>query len=212
MFYHCERLKYVKYGKIHPVWTDSPDCDLAYKWLGQFCGYSPQIWLSKGDVLITGFKNQKDKYNKNDILFGFDIIKGFPVSYDPWCFVIQAFCGLYDYSPNSKKWEDYEKINKGIRDKFSLEELNKRLELYVERSWEDYFSEDPEEDCSEPWMKDIRTFKKALFQEEDQVVVPSLNLKAAKEIICRNEKQKKALRKMGFIEDRIKIKQMKRFQ
>jgi hypothetical protein len=30
-----------------------------------------------------------------------------------------------------------------------------------------------------------------VFIEKDQVVVPSLNLKAAKKIICRDEKQKK---------------------
>jgi hypothetical protein len=32
----------------------------------------------------------------------------------------------------------------------------------------------------------------------------------AKKILCRNEKQKKALRKMGFIEDRIIIKNITR--
>jgi len=40
--------------------------------------------------------------------------------------------------------------------------------------------------------------------------VPSLNLKTAKRIICRNERQKKALRKKGFIEDRIEIRNMPR--
>ena len=44
-----------------------------------------------------------------------------------------------------------------------------------------------------------------LFVENDQVVVPSLNLKAAKQVFCRNEKQVKVLRHMGFINDRIKI-------
>ena len=51
--------------------------------------------------------------------------------------------------------------------------------------------------------------KKYAFIEKDQVVVPSLNLKSAKQIICRDEKQKKKLRKMGFIEDRIVIKNIK---
>jgi len=48
--------------------------------------------------------------------------------------------------------------------------------------------------------------KKYVFVESDQIVVPSLNLKCAKQIICKDEKQKKALRRMGFIEDRIRIK------
>lgn len=44
-----------------------------------------------------------------------------------------------------------------------------------------------------------------LFVENDQVVVPSLNLKSAKRVLCRNERQKRALRQLGFIEDRIRI-------
>lgn len=47
---------------------------------------------------------------------------------------------------------------------------------------------------------------KHLFVENDQVVVPSLNLKAAKKVVCTNERQKQALRRMGFIEDRIVIR------
>jgi len=50
-----------------------------------------------------------------------------------------------------------------------------------------------------------------LFVENDQVVVPRLNLKTAKEIICQNEKQKKRLRKIGFIKDRIHIRNIKGF-
>jgi len=40
--------------------------------------------------------------------------------------------------------------------------------------------------------------------------VPSTNLKTAKRIICRNERQKKALRKKGFSEDRIEVRNMPR--
>ncbi len=42
----------------------------------------------------------------------------------------------------------------------------------------------------------------------DQVVVPKLNLKSAKEIWVRNDRQKKKLRRMGFIEDRIKVRRI----
>ena len=73
-----------------------------------------------------------------------------------------------------------------------------------------FYSEDPKEDCSEPYMENVTVFKESLFKDIDQVVVHSLNLKSAKQIIWRNEKQKKTLRKMGFIEDRIKIKNIKR--
>jgi len=71
-------------------------------------------------------------------------------------------------------------------------------------------NEDP---TSKSWLdcgQDLEKFlKKSLFVEVDQVIVPSLNLKAAKKIICRNEKQKKKLLKMGFVEDRVRIKNIK---
>jgi len=41
-------------------------------------------------------------------------------------------------------------------------------------------------------------------------VVPSLNLKTARHILCRNERQKKALRQVGFIEDRIEVRKVPR--
>jgi hypothetical protein len=50
-----------------------------------------------------------------------------------------------------------------------------------------------------------------VFVERDQFVVPSLNLKTARRILCRNERQKKALRRMGFIEDRIEVRNMPRW-
>lgn len=56
-----------------------------------------------------------------------------------------------------------------------------------------------------------RLLRRHVFVERDQVVVPSLNLKAAGRILCRNERQKKQLRRMGFIEDRIEIRAMPRW-
>ena len=191
MYYHSRELKYVTYGKVEPVWTDSY-LNLNYKWLGQHCGYSPQVWLSKCDVGMTGFKRKQDKNNKNDILFGFDIIKGFPVSMEPWEFSLNAFGG-------------------GDKESTSINELNNKLKKHIEESWKSFYSDDPEKDCSEPYMESYDKFLEHLMVEEDQVVLPSLNLKSAKKIICRNEKQKKALMKMGFIEDRIKIKNIKRW-
>ena len=50
------------------------------------------------------------------------------------------------------------------------------------------------------WMQQF------LLSKEDQVVVPKLNLKSAKRIFVRSERQKKQLRKLGFIEDRIEFR------
>ena len=60
-------------------------------------------------------------------------------------------------------------------------------------------------------LQDFDAFlKDYVFVDRDQVVVPSLNLKPAKVVICRDERQKKALRRMGFIEDRITIRNTRR--
>lgn len=193
MYYHSRELKYVKYGKIYPAWTPCNWLDLNYKWLSQFCGYAPQVWLSKANIHDTGFQNQKNKYNKDDILFGFDIIKGFPVSMESWEYTLNAFSVLYHY-------DDDNDVN--IKDKYTVQELNKRIEEYL---FEEY-----DEEYLEPYMHNVEALYKVLFKEVDQVVVPSLNLKSAKKIICRTDLQKKKLRKMGFIEDRIMIKKLPR--
>jgi len=197
MYYHCRPLKYVEYGKIYPPplkFFEDNDKDWlfnAYVWIGYYCGYCPQIWLSRSHMNITGFKN---KYSEDDILFAFDIIKGFPVDYDSWCTILNPLI-------NCKK---HDKI---YMDKNIIECFNEMLSNYEE-------GDEIEDDLLLYW-KNNKDFdgllKKFLFVEKDQIVVPSLNLKCAKEVICRNERQKKQLRKMGFIEDRIKIKNIKKF-
>jgi len=52
---------------------------------------------------------------------------------------------------------------------------------------------------------DLESANRAVV-EHDRVVVPGLDLKAAKTVVCRSERQKKALRRMGFLEDRIEIR------
>lgn len=172
MYYHATSMKYIKYGKI--VGNPNPDHEFGYtyRWLSNYCGYFPQLWLSRSKSVITGYKNEKDS-----VLFCFDVIKGFPVEYDLWCQLLGLLwkCQLKEYDPV----KDVKKVNVLLN--FALHPSGLSIEF-------------------EDWLKDN------LFVKKDQVVVPSLNLKAAKEICCRNEKQKKKLRKMGFIEDRIKIK------
>jgi hypothetical protein len=92
----------------------------------------------------------------------------------------------------------------------SLDEANKAVQVHLDRR-----ASDPdlrEEPISLDWREtgDVQhVLSKHLFVKYDQVVVPNLNLKAAKLVICRNEYQKKALRRMGFIEDRLVIRGLK---
>jgi len=209
MYYHCRPLKYVEYGKVEPPPVDSIDWMLPlYRWLGHYCGYCPQVWLSRSCSSITGYrdnrrlkkskfvisKRSETKISQDSVLFGFDIIKGFPVSYRHWEMVLNALIN-----------EDvFEKQDKAIEKMFNS---------MVQDCKEEH--EEPDGEIAD-WISsgcNLETYlKQYLFQEVDQVVVPSLNLKSAKKIICHNEKQKKKLLKMGFIEDRILIKNIKTYR
>lgn len=214
MYYHAHDLKYTVYGKIYPAPLETIDEYFLkpYQWLGKYCFYFPQIWLGKKSC-ITGYKckvkEKKRKFfgaRKNfepNVMFGFDIVKGFPVDFDIWCYCLNPLMGCKDpvkegddvikksmdeYMEDFKK-DPYEPYNGDI------EKLSKDDILYKwihSKNYEDFLS-------------------KYFFIENDQVVVPSLNLKAAKQIFCRNEKQIKILRHMGFIQDRIKILNSKQY-
>jgi len=190
VYYHCRPLKYVEYGKVIPPPIETLEWMVpVYRWVGNYCGYFPQIWLSRSSSLITGYRN---KGNKDCVLFGFDIIKGFPLSYRHWEMVMSAIINEDDFKDQNKS---IERMFNGIVQDYKDDK------------------EEPEGEFSD-WVSagcNLETFlKDYLFKEVDQVVVPSLNLKSAKEIICHNEKQKKKLLKMGFIEDRIHIKNLKK--
>ena len=68
MYYHCRQFKYVTYAKVFPTPSESLDENLekTYRWLGQYCGFFPQIWLSRSTSKITGVRN-----SPQNILFGF---------------------------------------------------------------------------------------------------------------------------------------------
>jgi len=208
MYYHCRPIKYVEYGRVFPPPEDSLDWMLpAYKWLGHHCGYSPQIWLSRSHSCITGYrssnlikkskfirrKRSEAKVGNDSILLGFDVIKGFPVSYEHWNLILNACLSI----------ENFDVQNKEI-----ISQLNTFVGYYEEND------EEPDRELAD-WVssgRDLNTFlNNYVFMEREQVVVPSLNLKSAKKIICHNEKQKKTLLKKGFIEDRVIIKNLKSY-
>lgn len=174
------------YGKVTPQKTEDEHFSRAYRWLGQYCGFAPQIWLSRSTSNITGFNTRPDL---DLILFGFENIKGFPIDYTFWCEILNPLIN----SPSV----DY--ANEALKSEFE--------------NWASSYEDGDESDrVNEVWQKtrDVdEVLQQCLFLENDQVVVPSLNLKTAKVIFCRTDRQKKVLRKMGFIEDRIKVRPRK---
>lgn len=208
MYYHTQELKYVAYDKIYPAPIEVIDKDFLrpYQWLGKYCGYCPQIWLSRSKLSLTGYKSKakqkktwfgtRSKFEPN-IMFSFDIIKGFPVSFDIWEFMLNPLMGCKD------------PIKDG--DEAIKRDFQEMLHDFKTNPYEPYNGKVDYLPCDDPlwkWThsKNYEDFlERHLFVEHDQVVVPSLNLKVAKEIFCRNEKQVKLLRRMGFISDRIKI-------
>jgi hypothetical protein len=194
VFYHSRPLRHVVYGKVDPAPLDAVDPALlrAYRWLEQYCGYCPQVWLSRSRSTITGWKHGEDP-----ILFGFERIKGFPLHYDMWE-------SLLNYLLNTRSLEE---ANAGVRLRFEeAEQGTKEDPKFAElvREEKGWYGQ-----AHRTWLetKDVdAVLRKHLFVEHDQVVVPRLNLKAAKKVVCRNERQKKKLRRMGFLEDRIEIR------
>jgi len=209
MYYHSCPLKYVEYGKVFPHRDEDNWLLPTYEWLSNYCGYSPQIWLSRSTSCITGYRssnalkkrekvirNRKNtKIGNDSVLFGFENIQGFPLNYEVWSLVLHIIIG------SDSDGKDISKTNKIITE---------TLDQYAKWSKDDNSLEEDEVLASWDKNRDLDSLlKKHLFVEKDQVVVPSLNLKSAKKIICKNEKQKKKLRKMGFIEDRIIIKNLR---
>jgi hypothetical protein len=165
-----------------------PNFALAYRWLGQYCRFYPQVWLSRSQSRITGFRRVgfRKRWSVDGVLFSFESIQGFPANYDFWCELLGTLM-------NSK----------------SLDHANERIQEHLADRSMDHDSELYEEPISITWRKtgNVRSvLSEHLFVKHDQVVVPQLNLKAAKVIICKDERQKKALRQMGFIEDRLIIR------
>jgi len=190
MYYHCRDLKHVSYGKVYPPPEDVVDFMLPmYKWLGHHCGYCPQVWLSRSASAITGFKNTYKKFTP--ILFVFDDIKGFHLRYDTWELIMNALLNEETFEGQN---DSVVKLLNGLVADYveAGDGLDEELEFWVRSRYN-----------LDDFLRDY------LFVEYDQLVVPSLNLKSAKQVICRNERQKKKLRKMGFIEDRIKIRNIK---
>lgn len=212
MYYHCLSLKYVEYGTILPHDDKSNEFRLGYEWLGTYCGYCPQIWLSRANIDITAYRTAlSPKFNRgrsgrevqDRILFGFDQLHGFPIDLYFWeRFVLNLVLNLPNDIELLPNVDEYliDNLERSMQD--SIKEHGDELHRDLDRLEFGWREERP----------DLDSFlRKHAFVERDQFVVPSLNLKTAKRILCRNEQQKKALRRMGFIEDRIEIRNMPRW-
>ena len=190
MYWHSRPLRFVRYGKVGPPpWEEVWDSlRPAYLWLGQHTGYAPQVWFARGSRRITGYRSEVDS-----ALFGFDILPGaLGLAYDPWCEVISALSGgSWEVSLAELDQEIVRSLDGVLR--FIREE---GFEMNAEyREWEKH--------------RDLtRWLDRFLFVGDDQYVLPQVNLKSSKEIWVRNERQKKRLRRLGFIEDRIKIRRV----
>lgn len=191
MYYHTRPFRYVRYGRVEPPPVEDIDSDFmrAYEWLGRYCGFSPQIWLSRSRSAITGFRYRErggraPRHLDEHVLFGFEGIRGFPVEYDLWCRLLGPLVNAPDVDAADRAVSDY------LDWVASEPDLRDAPEALL---WAEHRALRP-------------VLDRALFIERDQVVLPALNLKTAKTIVCRSDRQKKALRRLGFIEDRIQVR------
>lgn len=212
MYYHCLPLKHVEYGMILP--HDDPGIPNrpAYEWLGMYCGYCPQIWLSRANIDMTGYRAEPCKTTnggsvqrakRDSILFGFNHISGFPVESEFWRrFVLNTLITLPVFPASSPR-----EVDEGLAWRLDLslaEELEENAGVLNPEThrWEIAWQQE------RPHLGAF--LRRQVCIESDQFVVPSLNLKSAQRVLCRNERHKKVLRRMGFIEDRIEIRNMPR--
>jgi hypothetical protein len=211
VYYHCLPLKYVTYGTIMPHDDPSIGNRPAYEWLGTYCGYCPQIWLSRANIDMTGYRNEARKGSvsgsfqraeRDSILFGFSQIAGFPVEPEFWWRGVLNTALLPVDPPMTPREVDAGLVHH--LDMVLADELAENAGVLGQEAhrW------------SHAWQQErpnLTAFlQKQVFIENAQFVVPSLNLKTAQRVLCRNERQKKVLRGMGFIEDRIEIRNMPR--
>jgi hypothetical protein len=132
---------------------------------------------------------------KDSVLFGFDIIRGFPVDYTFWCLFLYSAMRMPTASPSDMNVDAAAGLDAVLVD--LKEEHGQNYDTIKYPLWAAW----------ERFRPDFDAFLRSYaFVERDQAVVPSLNLKSAKKVICHDERQKKALRRMGFIEDRIQIR------
>ncbi|MBM4024524.1 MAG: hypothetical protein FJ280_03855 [Planctomycetes bacterium] len=237
MYYHYRPLLYVLHDKVHPC-NPATDFLVAYRWLEYYCGFCPQIWLSRSHSHITGVRRPQGlkgslgrgsdrtagwrtelKRTRDGILLGFEHVRGFPVSFDIWeTFILNGLL-----NPASTEDADTKtRLAAAIADPavpFPKPTLDRRLVASLNHSVDgdamdeigDLPAGDTYGEALRHWQRtrDLDTWLgKVLFTEVDQVVVPSLNLKTAKRLTCRDERQKRILRQRGFIEDRIEIRNL----
>ena len=162
----------------------------AYEWLGRQVGFAPQIWLSRSQRSLSAFRERKD-----DVCFGFNIMSGaVPLDYGVWCDILSPLMG----GPSDPSQSAEGLIEDSFDHVVSFMKEGGWFPCQREPHWEHW---DQHQNLE-------ALLKRYLFVLNDQVVVPRLNLKSAKEIWVRNDRQKKKLRRMGFIEDRIKVRRI----
>ena len=187
MFYHHRPIAHVRAGRVlpRPLQLDDTSFNLAYRWLGGYCGFCPQIWLSRSRSEITGYSSRGQR---DSVLFGFESIQGFPVAYGFWEELVLPLLNVGSLEEAQSAVEAFLDLRAGIAPADPVAELDA-----IDRCWIE--------------TRDLDlVLRHHLFVLRDQVVVPALNLKAAKRIICRDERHAKILRRRGFIKDRIELR------
>lgn len=201
MFWHVRELRFVRYGRVEPPSESAVDAGLreAYRWLGSRCGYAPQLWLTRARRRLTTSRTSSPRRRQRLVAFGFEGIQGFPVAFEPWCLAIEALA-----DPTCRDLAHEERL------RIYLDEAAAEAAAQAEEDYEEH--EDEWRALLAAWraQPDLEAWLAGhLFREHDQVVLPALNLKAAKEIVVRSERDKSELRRLGFYEDRIEVRKLR---
>ena len=108
MFFFASEIKNVSYGWVRGKCLKGDLLETSEKWLAQYCGFFPPLWLSSDYNSLFGYS-----HDSNKVLFGFKkLTKIFPVSYQMWMYVMGI---LANYDINNQKEMEIE-IDRGLWD------------------------------------------------------------------------------------------------
>lgn len=88
LFFSCD-MDDIACGWVHGRCHRGDIYETAYKWLSQYCGFFPPLWISSDQDKLTGYAPRCGK-----VLFGFNKVRGFPVKYDMWMVLLGTLINL----------------------------------------------------------------------------------------------------------------------
>lgn len=180
MYYFARPIEKCRYEKLYAKDEDPALYRSALSWLKKYCGFFPVLWVSNNQNALCGYTPEC-----NHVLFGFSSIHGFPVSYEPWSYILSRLLLLDTTDAN-----------------------------FMDGIVEEMFHPDLHEEVREEWgftyswhgCQDFKHFlKRNVFVPSGQFALESLDLRRASTIICREQVHRTVLIRSQYSPKVVKV-------